>query len=91
MEVTVIYSWLLERLKCEFEILRLLKQSPRGSVELIQHRESGRRFILRRFTGNGAVYRRLLDCSCRHLPLIYEAVEQDGENLVIEQYIEGDT
>jgi len=91
VEVTVIYSWLLERLKCEFEILRLLKQSPRGSVELIQHRESGRRFILRRFTGNGAVYRRLLDCSCRHLPLIYEAVEQDGENLVIEEYIEGDT
>ena len=91
MEVTVIYSWLLERLKCEFEILRLLKQSPRGSVELIQHRESGRRFILRRFTGNGAVYRRLLDCSCRYLPLIYEAVEQNGENLVIEEYIEGDT
>nr|WP_325186620.1 protein kinase [uncultured Oscillibacter sp.] len=68
-----------------------MKESPRGSVRLIRHRQSGRRFILRRFTGNGEVYRKLLDCSCRHLPLIYEAAEQGEENLVIEEFIEGDT
>ncbi len=85
------YAWLLERLKQEYEIVRLLKESPRGSIQLIRHRKSGQRFILRRFTGNGEVYRKLLDCSCRHLPLIYEAAEQDGENLVIEEFVEGDT
>lgn len=72
-------------------MVRLLKESPRGSVELIRHRESGRQFILRRFTGNGEVYRKLLDCSCRYLPVIYETAEQDGKNLVIEEFIEGDT
>ena len=87
----VIYAWLNEQLRTEFEVVRLLKESPRGSVELIRHRESGRQFILRRFTGNGEVYRKLLDCSCRYLPLIYEATEQGGENIVIEEYIEGDT
>ena len=68
-----------------------MKESPRGSVRLIRHLVSGRRFILRRFSGNGEVYRRLLDISCRYLPAIYEAAEQNGENLVIEEFIEGDT
>ena len=84
MGVAATYAWLSEQLDLEFEKLRLLKESPRGSVELIRHRESGRQFILRRFTGNGEVYRKLLDCSCRYLPIIYEAAERDGENLVIE-------
>lgn len=91
MGVAATYAWLSEQLDLEFEKLRLLKESPRGSVELIRHRESGRQFILRRFTGNGEVYRKLLDCSCRCLPLIYEAAERDGENIVIEEYIQGDT
>ena len=29
--------------------------------------------------------------SCPCLPLIYEAAEQDGKDLVIEEFIEGDT
>ena len=68
-----------------------MKESPRGSVRLIRHNVSGKQFILRRFQGNGEVYRRLLDFSCSHLPLIYEAVEQEGENLVIEEFVQGDT
>ena len=68
-----------------------MKESSRGSVRLIRHSATGKRFILRRFTGNGEVYRKLLNCSCRHLPLIYEAAEQGEENLVLEEFIEGDT
>ena len=79
MGVAAPYAWLSEQLDLEFEKLRLLKESPRGSVELIRHWESGRQFILRRFTGNGEVYRKLLDCSCRYLPIIYETAERDGE------------
>ena len=30
-------------------------------------------------------------CFVRYLPAIYEAAEQNGENLVIEEFIEGDT
>ena len=91
MGVIVIYAWLTEQLQTEFEEVRLLKESPRGSVRLIRHRTSDRRFILHRFSGNGEVYRRLMACSCPHLPLIYEAAEQDGENIAIEEFIQGDT
>ena len=85
------YSWLTEKLRTEFEEVRLLKESPRGSVRLIRHNAGGKQFILRRFQGNGEVYRRLLSCSCRYLPLVYEAAEQDGENIVIEEFVQGDT
>ena len=85
------YSWLTEKLRTEFEEVRLLKERPRGSVRLIRHNAGGNQFILRHFQGNGEVYRRLLSCSCRHLPLVYEAAEQDGENIVIEEFVQGDT
>ena len=85
------YSWLSEQLRTEFEVVRLLKERPRGSVRLIRHNAGGNQFILRHFQGNGEVYRRLLSCSCRHLPLVYEAAEQDGENIVIEEFVQGDT
>ena len=86
-----IYTWLSAVIKEEYDLIRVLKESQRGSVELVRHRKSGGRFVLRRFIGSGEVYRHLLSCTCRHLPLVYEAVEQDGKNLVIEEFIRGDT
>jgi serine/threonine protein kinase len=77
--------------KEEFETVRTLKESPRGSVRLIRHRTAGQRFILRQFSGNGEVYRKLLNYSCRNLPVIFEAVSQGEDNLVLEECIAGDT
>ena len=63
-----IYQWLDNVLRTEYEEVRLLKQSGRGSVRLIRHRATGRRFILRRYSGEAEVYRKLLDYSCPNLP-----------------------
>ena len=57
------YDWLLDILHAEYELMRLLKKSPRGSVRLIRHRATGQRFILRQFTGNPEVYQKLLGCT----------------------------
>ena len=84
------YDWLRQSLEQFFQEERLLKQSPRGSVHLLRHRKTGRRFVLRHFTGNDEVYRKLLHCTCRNLPIVYEAASRDGENLVLEEYIQGD-
>lgn len=32
----------------------------------------------------------MLGCACTHLPRIFEVAEQDGNNLILEEYIEGD-
>ena len=85
------YNWLQDMIHQEYEAIRVLKESPRGSVRLIRHKATGKQFILRQFTGNAEVYRKLLGCSCQNLPEILE-VAVDGESaLVIEEFIEGDT
>lgn len=60
-------------------------------VALLRHKQTGTRYIFRRFFGNGLVYRALLNISCPHLPKILEVAEKDGEVLVLEEYIQGDT
>lgn len=91
MGVIGIYDWLLNAIQAEFEQVRLLKESSRGSVSLIRHRATGQKLILRRFTGNGEVYQKLLEISCRNLPRTLEVAERDGAYLVLEEFIEGDT
>ena len=85
------YDWLLEALRSEYEPVRVLKESPRGSVRLIRHRATGERFILRQFTGNAEVYQKLLSISCPNLPRTLEVAVKGQENLVLEEYIQGDT
>lgn len=85
------YSWLSSVLESEYETLRLMKRSPRGSVHLICHRATRQRFILRQFQGNAEVYRKLLYISCPNLPTVYEVASQGEENLILEEFIQGDT
>ena len=86
-----IFTWLSTVLREEYDLCRVFKESPRGSVQLIQHKVTGRRFILRRFTGNPEVYRKLLEYTCPNLPTVYEVASEGEENLIIEEFIEGDT
>ena len=87
----LIYSWLLEILQTEYEPVRRMKESDRGGVYLIRHRTDGKPLVLRHFTGNAEVYRRLLHCTCRNLPAVYEVASQGEEHLILEEYIQGDT
>ena len=90
-EVIPIYLWFLKTLEELYETVRLLKETPRSSVRLIRRRTTGRLFILRRFTGNGEVYRQLMGYTCPNLPQVYEVAEEDGQVAVLEDFIEGDT
>ncbi|WP_243152165.1 protein kinase [Pseudoflavonifractor sp. 524-17] len=91
MEVIPIFDWLQDALDTNFEVVRILKEGPRSSVRLIRHVATGKRFILRRFQGSGEVYQRLLSCSSPNLPMIFEAASQGERNLVVEEFVEGDT
>ena len=86
-----IYSSLLEALQNEYDTLRQLKSSERGSVFALRHRSSGMRYIFRHFSGSGDVYRKLLSVSAPHWPQILEVGEQHGRTAVLEEYIQGDT
>lgn len=86
-----LYESFLEAVTTEFDTLRVLKQSPRGTVSVVRHKKSGTRYVFRRYSGSGEVYRRLLPVLCPHLPQIMEAAEQDGQTAVLEEYVQGDT
>ena len=86
-----LYESFLEAVTTEYDTLRVLKQSPRGTVSIVRHKKSGTRYIFRRYSGSGEVYRRLLPVLCPHLPQIMEAAEQDGQTAVLEEYVQGDT
>ncbi len=85
------YEFLLERSRTEFDTVQVLRKTERGTVSLLRHRESGTAYILRCFQGGIDVYRRLQHISCPHLPRIYEIAEADGQALVLEEYVCGDT
>lgn len=86
-----LYESFLEAVITEYDTLRVLKQSPRGTVSVVRHKKNGTRYVFRRYSGSGEVYRRLLPVLCPHLPQIMEAAEQDGQTAVLEEYVQGDT
>ena len=91
MKFVTLYESLLEAVTTEYDTLHVLKQSPRGTVSVVRHKKSGTRYVFRRYSGSGEVYRRLLPVLCPHLPQIMEAAEQDGQTAVLEEYVQGDT
>ena len=91
MKFLTLYESFLEAVTTEFDTLRVLKQSPRGTVSVVRHKKSGTRYVFRRYSGSGEVYRCLLPVLCPHLPQIMEAAEQDGQTAVLEEYVRGDT
>ncbi len=90
-ELGTIFDFLLSAVQTEYDQVRLLKQSERSEISLIRHKATGTRYIFRRFTGCGDVYRQLLHIDCPHLPNIIEVAEKDEQILVLEEYIHGDT
>ena len=86
-----LYESLLEAVTTEYDTLRVLKQSPRGTVSVVRHKKSGTRYIFRRYSGSGEVYRRLLPVLCPHLPQIMEVGEKNGRTVLLEEYVQGDT
>ena len=86
-----LYESFWEAVTTEYDTLRVLKQSPRGTVSVVRHKKSGTRYVFRRYSGSGEGYRRLLPGLCPHLPQIMEAAEQDGQTAVLEEYVQGDT
>lgn len=86
-----IYDYLLETLNAEYERIKIIKKSVRGSVSLLRHKQSGTLYIFRHYRGNGDVYKKLLGISCPNLPQIMEAAERNGMIAVLEEYIQGDS
>ena len=82
---------MLSSIETDYETVKTIKHSERGSVSLLQNTQNGPRFIFRHYRGHGEVYRKLVGISCPNLPQIMETAERDGMVAVLEEYIQGDS
>lgn len=82
---------MLSSIETDYETVKTIKHSERGSVSFLQNKQNGTRFIFRHYRGNGEVYRKLVGISCPNLPQIMETAERDGMVAVLEEYIQGDS
>lgn len=85
------FAYMTDYMAREFELVRDLKQGPRGHVRLMRHKATGNAYVFRLFQGESGVYRSLLDVACPHLPQIMEVSEQNGTVAVLEEYVRGET
>ena len=87
----MLYDFVRDNLQSRFTPIRELKSGGRSRITLLRHTETGAQVILRSFQGSAEIYRKLLPVACEHLPKIWEAAEKDGQALVLEEYIQGDS
>lgn len=87
----VVYDTLIRAVETYFDEIKVLKRGARGTVKLVRHRDTGKRYIFRCFDGSDEVYRRLLTVDCPYLPRIEEAAASCGRVAVLEEYVQGDT
>lgn len=80
-----------EKFVAEYDVVELIKKSKRSSVFVLRKKENGIRFILRTFEGSAEVYKKLMGTSCVNLPKIYYAEEENGNAVILEEYVHGDT
>lgn len=84
------YRFLCDALDTHYQTIRPLKAGKRGDVTLLRHKQTGQCCVLRRFSGSAAVYEKLLTVQSPHLPQILAVGEENGQVLVLEEYVEGD-
>lgn len=74
----------------ECEEIRLIKQSEKSTIHLVQKREETQLLIRKILKGQHPVYEKLRECPHPYLPKIYEVILSDESTTVIEEYIEGE-
>lgn len=74
-----------------FERLKILKESEKSSVYLAFDTENRCVMVHKRLHGELTVYDRLLSLPHRYLPKLYEVRHENGETVVCEEYIQGES
>ena len=82
------YDTLIRAVETYFDEIKVLKRGARGTVKLVRHRDTGKRYIFRCFDGSDEVYRRLLTVDCPYLPRIEEAAASCGRVAVLEGIVD---
>lgn len=79
----------IEKLKNMFATVDILSNKNNCQVLRLRHRESGQDMVLRSFPQKIAAYEALVSIRCENLPEIYDVIDAEDGQIVLEEYISG--
>ncbi len=74
-----------------YSIVSVLSDKNECKVIRVRNKEHGRDIIVRSFPAAVAAYEQLYNISCSNLPLIYDVINLEDGQIILEEFIEGIT
>ncbi len=81
----------VRRLLDTYFVVHVLSDKADHRVLHLRHREQGRDLIVRSFQKPIAAYEALCRYECENLPIVYDVLQLDDGQIVLEEFVEGNT
>lgn len=81
----------LTKLFKTYSLISILSDKNGSRVLKVKHKTAGKNLIVRSFEKKLVAYEKLYNISCENLPLIYDVINLDDGQIVLEEFIEGVT
>lgn len=78
-------------LKEQYSVVKVYKKTDEKSIVLLRHNELKKDIICRKFKGNSDTYKILQNIRFKNLPDVFEVADNDGQIIVLEEFISGTT
>jgi serine/threonine protein kinase len=83
------YSYIEESLQKYYQFVRVLKKDDKKEILLYKHKVNGKYIVFRKMAGYYPVYERLQEIQNKNVAEVLEAVCNESETLVLEEYVDG--
>ncbi len=84
-------SWIKEVIKNEYHIIKLISKNNNSEIKLIENNSTGKKLVLKELNGDCEAYKKLVNINHKNLPIIYEAISENNNSVILEEYIDGIT
>lgn len=81
----------LENMLESYLLVRVMADKNDCRVLRLRHKDLGRDIVLRQLPYPVAAYTALADILCENLPQVYDVIDTDDEQVVLEEYVDGVT
>lgn len=82
---------LLTELKQHYHLVRVMADKNDCRVLRLRHKDLGRDIVMRQLPYPVAAYTALADILCENLPQVYDVIDTDDGQVVLEEYVDGVT
>lgn len=86
-----IYLWLKDVLNNEYRLIKNIKRTDTSIINVMENINNEKKVLVKYITGDISVYRELLNITHNNIPIIYEAVCDNENAIIIEEFIDGIT